>query len=562
MTVTYLKVEFREKDIARSLGARWDAVNKQWFIPSGMDPAAFARWLPDSVVPIATEVSGLEAGRLSLSQLLAQIAQAVNRVTPMALWVKAEISECRATKNGHVHLDLVELDAHKNLLGKAAAKLFKTQADSLLAKFFEATQSPLAAGMKVLLQVKAQFHIQYGFSLIIEDIDPAYTLGDISAKLQHIRDTLKQEGLFERNKNLSRPEEFYRVAVLSPQSAAGLGDFRQEADLLAKHQLCHFVYYHAQFQGDVAANEITAALSAISHDHSQLAYDALVIIRGGGASIDLAWLNDLRIARAICLAPLPVFSGIGHERDNTILDEIAHRRFDTPSKVINHILTTTVHNAKQAHADIDRIYQRIVQITHQRLQHVDHHYTQICQQLSQYATLRMQALTHLHQRIIGAAQHHIAQQQQVVNTRYHQMGIIATQHLHHTRQVIQNALDSVYQLAPKECFLAAQHVDQLLAAIQSIPQVNMTQLKQQIDAYLHQITANIGFACVHYEQELKKLLLHSISLGPDATLKRGFILASSDSGEVISSRQAAAALTHFQLTFHDGTLFVHPEATT
>ena len=370
MTVTYLKVEFREKDIARSLGARWDAVTKQWFIPSGADPSAFARWLPNTPSTLPAELSGQDAGRLSLSQLLAQIAMAVNRVTPMALWVKAEISECRATKNGHVHLDLIELDAHKNLLGKASAKLFKTQADLLLTKFFETTKSHLGSGMKVLLQVKAQFHIQYGFSLIIEDIDPAYTLGDISAKLQGIRDALKQEGVFERNKSFVTPREFYRVAVLSPQSAAGLGDFRQEADLLEKHQLCHFVYYHAQFQGDVAALEITTALSIISHDHTQLPYDALVIIRGGGASIDLAWLNDLSIARAICLAPLPIFSGIGHERDNTILDEIANMRFDTPSKVINHILNTTVHNAKQARSNIESIYQGIRQATHQRTQRI------------------------------------------------------------------------------------------------------------------------------------------------------------------------------------------------
>ena len=543
MTVTYLKVEYREKDLARSLGARWDGAAKQWFIPSGFDPSPFAKWLPEETPDLFARARPLieptdsPDSHATLSQLLARISQAVATVTPQAEWVKAEISELRITKNGHGHLDLIELDQHKNLLGKASAKLFKTQADTLLAKFFAATQSPLSPGMKVLLRVRAQFHIQYGFSLIIEDIDPAYTLGDISVKLQAIREALIAEGLFARNKQLTNPREFYRLAVLSPQGAAGLGDFKQEADLLERFSLCHFHYYHAQFQGDVACTEIPQAFSQIFNDHAKHHFDAIVIIRGGGASIDLAWLNDLAIARALCMSPIPVFSGIGHERDNTILDEIANLRFDTPSKVIAHILNVTVHNATQAATDFKNIYQSINNSTLRYQQDTEQHY----------------------QHIITSMQHRLDKLHLAVN--HYQRQITATAHhqLQNAEHFIQAALHSIYQLAPKECFLAESHVEQLMQTIQAVPQGQVLRLNQQVDTYLQQITENIRSACLHYQQEIEKLLLHSVSLGPDATLKRGFALAKQVNGALITSMSEAQSLTSFHLTFHDGTIPVHPD---
>ncbi len=154
---------------------------------------------------------------------------------------------------------------------------------------------------------------------------------------------------------LPAPLEFVRVAVISPETSAGLGDFRREADLLRTAILCEFHLFPATFQGVETSSSIQSAVLQALTAHKQEPFDTLVIIRGGGSVIDLAWLNDLDLAKLLCQSPVPIFTGIGHERDNTIHDEIAHTRFDTPSKVVLHITTTIKDNAFTAIDAWDRI---------------------------------------------------------------------------------------------------------------------------------------------------------------------------------------------------------------
>ena len=226
---------------------------------------------------------------------------------------------------------------------------------AITAKFEEATGEGLKTDIKILCLAKVRFDPLYGLDLIIEDVDPSYTLGDLAAKLARIREHLQQTGLYARNKQLPAPVEFVRVAVISPETSAGLGDFRREADLLHTAILCDFHLFPATFQGVETPSSIqTAVLQALTA-HKQKPFDALVVIRGGGSVTDLAWLNDLDLARLLCQSPVPVFTGIGHERDNTILDEIAHTRFDTPSKVALHISTTIKDNALAAIQAWERI---------------------------------------------------------------------------------------------------------------------------------------------------------------------------------------------------------------
>lgn len=539
MSITYLQVEYREKEVVKSLGARWDGVAKRWFIPSGCDPAAFTRWLPTENLPaISPETSDTsQRPSIRLSHLLNRVSLAVNQLTPQAEWVQAEISECRATKNGHVHLDLVELDAHKNLLGKASAKLFKHQAEVVLNKFFQATHSHLSQGMKVLLQVRVQFHLQFGFALLIEDIDPAYTLGDIQAKLAQIRETLQQEGLLQRNKQLTTPTEFYRLAVLSPQGAAGLGDFKQEADLLAKHHLCHFHYYQAQFQGELASGELCQALQRIQTDHTQQAFDAIVIIRGGGASIDLAWLNDVNVARLVCTMPVAVFSGIGHERDNTILDEVANKRFDTPSKVIGHILHSIVHNAQQAH----------------------NHYQHIDRAIRHVIGQSQQALTHTYRHIQQGAEQCWQLSLKDIDQYYHQSLTLSQHRLDTLNLTLDHAMRSVYHSAPQLLRQVQQSIDHCHSSIYTVVQREWRHLQQQCDTYQDQIRAGIQQACSYYQQECQKWWLHAVSLGPEATLARGFALAVDATGQVITSAACAQTQQSFIIRFQDGAVTVQPK---
>lgn len=538
MAVTYLQVEFREKDLVKSLGARWDNGSKRWFVPSHLDQTAFARWLPsESNVSTTMELEATgQRVSIGLSQLLQRVSQAVNQVTLQAEWIKAEISECRATKNGHVHLDLIELDADKNLLGKANAKLFKQQADIVLDKFLSATQSQLSSGMKVLLQVRVQFHIQFGFALIIEDIDPAYTLGDVAAKLSHIRDVLSQEGVIDRNRQFMTPSEFCRIAVLSPAGAAGLGDFRQEADVLARYGLCQFQYYHSQFQGEPASVELQQAMRQIVHDHEQAGFDVLVIIRGGGAVIDLAWLNDVELARHICAAPLPVFSGIGHERDNTIIDEVANKRFDTPSKVIAHILSAIVHNAQQASSDSAFIAKQVRHTVEQVTQQTEHCHKAIQTGVRQGFALAYRDTHHLYQHIVSHAAHSIETLRVTVrHTHEH----IATQCVHGLQQMQQSI--QVWQ-----------------ASILHTCQQRLQTLKVQVADYHQQIYENTQQACYYYQAAVKENLLHVVSLGPDATLQRGFSLVSRPDGQLISHVADARACQSLTIRFQDGLLTVQP----
>ncbi|MDP3639534.1 MAG: exodeoxyribonuclease VII large subunit, partial [Azonexus sp.] len=187
-----------------------------------------------------------------------------------------------------------------------------------------------------MVRAKPVFKAQYGFSIEIDAIDPEYTLGDLEARKREIRTRLQQEGIYDANKKLSSPWDFNAVLVVAPQGAAGLGDFQAEATRLERFGICRFVYATSRFQGEGAANEIKQALqSALQHwrDSAMSTPDAVVIIRGGGAVNDLAWLNDYELAKHICTMKIPVLTGIGHERDNTILDEVSNIRFDTPSKV-------------------------------------------------------------------------------------------------------------------------------------------------------------------------------------------------------------------------------------
>jgi len=191
--------------------------------------------------------------------------------------------------------------------------------------------------LNVLIRIKARFDPQYGFSVNIEDIDSSFTLGDIAKRYQQILARLSSEGLVNLNKSLPAPFDIENVLVIAPENAAGLGDFRKDADALNKANVCHFVYHSATFQGNAAANSIMESLSSGLRQWAKdyaIPPDLIVIIRGGGAVNDLAYLNDYDLAALLCKRKVPIWVGIGHEKDRTILDEIAHRSFDTPSKVI------------------------------------------------------------------------------------------------------------------------------------------------------------------------------------------------------------------------------------
>jgi exodeoxyribonuclease VII large subunit len=384
-----LNVPFMEKDDAKRLGARWNSASKRWYIPAGIDNALFARWLPQGVGDNNIEVAVLEPAKpgarteYSLSVFLFKISSVIQNNFSGATWISAEISELRNNK-GHLFLTLVEHDDQGNMIARTSARIWQSQAEQLNSKFALGTGSELEAGIKVLVLARVEFHPQYGLALFVDDIDPTYTLGDMAAKLAKIRETLTAEKIINKNKQLPKPNDFFRVAVISPQNAAGLGDFNREAQILQKFNLCEFVYFTALFQGEAAPKEICKALNAAIAAHETKAFDAIVIIRGGGALSDLAWLNNEQLARAVCLCPVHVMSGIGHERDYTIIDEVAGERFDTPSKVIQRIFNLITGNAIEAESRHHEITQAANNVIHRVQERVTFIYQQIGTLAQQY----------------------------------------------------------------------------------------------------------------------------------------------------------------------------------
>ena len=308
------------------------------------------------------EVS-LEDTVLRLSDYLSAVDMVIKQTFNHRVWVKAEIRNL-SSKGGHYYFELAEKDDDGKVIASCRGNLWRFKAARVLAKFERATGMPLDRDLTVLLKVSAGFHAQYGFSLTIEDIDPSYTLGDLARQYAEMVDRLTGEGLLNLNQQLSIPFDIEHVLVIAPEKAAGLGDFQADADRLARTGACHFHYHHATFQGNHAPSEIRQAIVSAQqqfYDTYQRLPDLLVIIRGGGAVGDLAYLNDYELAALVAEQPIPVWVGIGHERDKVILDEVAHTSFDTPSKVIAAImahLAQLVTQTLQYQAQIKQAAQR------------------------------------------------------------------------------------------------------------------------------------------------------------------------------------------------------------
>lgn len=289
--------------------------------------------------------------KLSLSEYLATVQEVIQLTFEDAVWVKAEIRNLNI-KGGHFYLELAEKDESTDkVIAHCKATIWKSTAQKIVLKFERESGVELSKDLNVLIKVKARFDPQYGFSVNIEEIDSSFTLGDLARRYQQVIERLTQEGLIHKNKQLPLPFDIHHVLVITPENAAGLGDFKRDADILEKTGVCHFVYHTATFQGNMAVASIIDSISTSLKQWAKdfkIAPDLIVIIRGGGAVNDLAYLNDYDLAALLCKRSVPIWVGIGHEKDRTILDEVAHRSFDTPSKVIAGIRNVIVERSQQA----------------------------------------------------------------------------------------------------------------------------------------------------------------------------------------------------------------------
>jgi len=277
-----------------------------------------------------------ERPALSLSQLNGLIKSAILDTLPDQYWVVAEIADLKLNQKGHCYLELVEKEGNA-AIAQIKANIWAYEYRSISSRFQRATNEPLKQGMKVLFLASILFHEVYGLSLNIKDIDPTYTLGEMARKKKEVIALLRKEGLIDRNKALELPLVPQRIAVISSPTAAGYQDFFNHLDNNAYGYRFIHTLFPALMQGQEAEASIIKALTAIRSQKT--AFDIVVIIRGGGSVIDLNCFDGYPLAAEVAGFPLPVVTGIGHEKDDTVVDITAHTKMKTPTAVAEFLIS-------------------------------------------------------------------------------------------------------------------------------------------------------------------------------------------------------------------------------
>lgn len=580
MSGTFLTVTYREREAAKALGARWDAGRRQWYVPDGMDLTPFAVWLPASAASnplpasnaremVAADTPSRELAApakkgISLSSLLSGVSRAVSKAYETGVWTLVEVVDVKVSR-GHVYLGVSERDANGAVLAKSNAAIWESVANTILPNFEQATGVQLCPGIKLLVRARPVFKGLYGFTLEIDAIDPEYTLGDLEARKREIRARLQVEGVFTANKALPAPWDFQSVMVVAPEGGAGLGDFQAEADRLQRFGVCRFNYVYSRFQGAGAAQEIRAALmKALAPWEADFGGaqsapgeaggppDAVVIIRGGGAVNDMAWLNDYDLVRYVCDLNMPVFTGIGHERDSTVLDEVAHTKFDTPSKVIAGIEQLIARRAQEVKAN----YTLTMNLSHRQLQSAK------------------AASSHLESDIKAHARDHLANARQ---TSVELFGSIRMESLAGIRSASEQAREAIHQVRAD----AVRHLSEAKGQVPALwSQIAMGarhaastargSVKAEHESVLErswmattrskqvttELITGVGAAARSLVREgatrAEALMREITGQGPEKTLRRGFALVRSAKGPLITRAGQVKEGAEMEIQFMDG----------
>ncbi|MFC3934208.1 exodeoxyribonuclease VII large subunit [Acidovorax facilis] len=573
MSRQYLNVPFAQKDAAKSLGARFDGAVNRWYVDEGRDLAVFTQWLPTPVEapsspsPSSTDLAlPLSEGTLALphakgiplSRLLNGVASAVAQAFSKGVWTLVEVVEARV--RGHVYLELSERDGSGQPVAKARAMIWSATAARILPEFEKATGAVIGAGIKLLVLARPVFYAQYGFSLEIEAIDPEYTLGDLEARKREIRERLQREGVFEHNRRLEPPWDYRCVLVVAPEDAAGLGDFRKESERLERFGVCRFVYAHSRFQGEGAAREIVSAMvRALKTFPKGAPPDAIALIRGGGAVNDLAWLNDYDLARFICDQDIPVLTGIGHERDSTLPDEVAHQRFDTPSKVIAGIEHQILQRTREARIAAEAVFTAAGRLTQRVRAEADRSEAQVradaeahlararhdsTQEMGQVEVMSMRQVHEAAARSLarwnetqGEARRHLAAARQQVPALLHDVRTRAQASVAEARGGSELALYAVVDRGHAATRAASQAAEDRLQHVAERAQGNLQAARSQAEALMREVTGQ----------------------GPEKTLNRGFAIVRTPEGKPVTGKAQARALSALEIQFRDGMVSARPD---
>lgn len=352
---------------------------------------------------------------LTLYDLQRMIRSSLESRFATPLWISAEISELKVNRSGHCYLNLVEKGNNEGTpRAEARAVIWRSTYGPMASMFASATGSTLAAGIRVMVRVVVTFHEVYGLSLQIIDIDPNYTLGEVERRRRETIARLEADGVWDMNRTLPLPRPMLRIAVVSSATAAGYRDFIEE--IRRTPYRFTITLFESLMQGDNAEGSIIAALNAIAEDEDS--YDIVAIIRGGGSTSDLALFDSYLIASYVAQFPLPVITGIGHDKDVSVTDMVAHTMCKTPTAVATHLaeaidaemmtianisaeISALVNNT--LHAENLRTYQYLAELQRlcsERLQSESFHITSLHRTI---ATHTMQIISSEQQRLYEAS---------------------------------------------------------------------------------------------------------------------------------------------------------------
>ena len=392
--------------------------------------------------------------RYSLFELNRLVRETIECEMPDEYWVEAELSECREN-HGHCFMSLIQKDERGSTpVAKADARCWASKWMLIRPYFERTTGQPLRPGIKVLLKVYAQFHEAYGFSWIVTDIDPTYTLGDMARKRQEIIRQLKEEGVFDLQKELDLPVFCQRIAVISSETAAGYGDFC--------HQLSDNPYgfhfdvqlFPAIMQGEGVEQSIINALERIYSRsvecgvRSENGFDCVVIIRGGGATSDMSGFDTLELAENVANFPLPIITGIGHDRDESILDMVSHTRVKTPTAaatlLIDH-LKAVLDTIEGAQSLITHYAQQKLSSLHSQLATIQ----EILPKLFSTVKIRQEArIESLNNRMLSAVQQRIISQMATISNIESRIPLVLERRLISERHKLELVDEKLHALDP------------------------------------------------------------------------------------------------------------------
>lgn len=466
--------------------------------------------------------------KFTLSELNAKIQDALLDAFPTTVWVVAEVSEMKSNRSGHCYLELVEKE-NNTIAARSRATIWSYTYRMLKPYFETTTGQAFTSGIKILVQASVEYHPAYGLSLNIKDIDPTYTVGDMALQRKEILAKLHAEGVFDMNKELTLPLVPQKIAVISSATAAGFQDFMNELESNSYGFKFYTKLFEATMQGAQAAPSIVHALDRI-YQYDEF-FDAVVIIRGGGASADLSSFDDYDLALNVTQFPLPIITGIGHEKDDTIIDLVAHTRLKTPTAVAEFFIN-----------GMGRYYDRLLELENAVVllarETIDTQKTNLedIAEGLKYTVSEFISERQLHlERTGGKLQQTVSEftfkkQHLLNNLQYHLKSVLSIR-----------AVEEKNNIARKQRILKRV--------------VGETVLKQQANlAHINDLLASNTRRLLYKEQERIHLNENTMRLlNPENILKRGFTLTLKD-GEIIKSVKDLQTSDELETQFADGTV--------